>query len=117
MQNVRNIMLSLGAAIAGTKIVRAVSDIEFDDVLSPLGLSRRRSHLGTDLALLSAGMLVGGAVALIFAPMSGRETRERLAKKADELSDAAAGKYREIRDEVRPRIGNALSNHAEARDT
>ena len=115
MQNVRNMLLSIGAAIAGTKIVRAVSDLGVDDMLSPLGLSRRRSHLATDIALLGTGMLVGGAVALIFAPMSGRETRERIARKADELSDAAADKIRELRDEVRPRLGN--SHVSEARQT
>jgi gas vesicle protein len=42
----------------------------------------------------------------MLAPASGRETRQRLAKKADELSDAAADKLREMRDEVRPRFGN-----------
>jgi hypothetical protein len=107
MQNFRNIILSVGAAIAGTKLVRAVSDIEADDLLAPLGLSRRRTHVVQDLALLGAGMVVGGAVALIFAPMSGRETRERIARKADELSDAAADKIRDLRDEVRPRLGNS----------
>ncbi len=112
MENVRNIILSIGAAVAGTKIVRAASEIGFDDVLAPLGLARRRTHIGTDLVLLGTGMLVGGAVALMFAPMSGRETRDRLAKKADELGDAAAGKIRELRDEVRPRLGNS---HAEVR--
>ncbi len=107
MQNARNILLSIGAAIAGTKIMRTVSDLGVDDVLSPLGLSRRRSHLAQDLALIGAGMIVGGAVALIFAPASGRETRQRLSKKADELGGAAADKLRELRDEVRPRLGNA----------
>jgi hypothetical protein len=107
MQNVRNILLSIGAAIASTKIIRAVSDLGVEDVLSPFGLSRRRSHLAQDLALLGTGIIVGGAAALIFAPSSGRETRERLAKKADELGGAAADKLRELRDEVRPRLGNA----------
>jgi hypothetical protein len=111
MQNVRNIVLSLGAAIAGTKIVRAVSDLGMDDVLSPFGLSRRRSHVATDLILLGTGVLLGGAVALLFAPASGQQTRARLAKKADELGDVATDKLRELRDEVRPRLGNA---HAEA---
>lgn len=106
MQSVRNMIFSIGAAIAGTKIVRAVSDIEADDLLAPLGLSRRRSHLATDLALLGTGMLVGGAVAILLAPASGRETRERIASKANELSDMANDKLREIRDEVRPRLGN-----------
>jgi hypothetical protein len=107
MRTLRNIVLSIGAAVAGTKIVRAVSDLEMDDVLAPIGLSRRRSHIVQDIALLGAGMVVGGAVALIFAPMSGTETRQRLARKADELGDAAAEKFREIRDEVRPRLGNS----------
>jgi hypothetical protein len=107
MKNVRNILLSIGAAIASTKIIRAVSDIELDDVLAPVGLSRRRSHIGTDLAMLGAGILVGGAAALIFAPMSGQETRRRLSEKADELGDAAAQKLRELRENAGPVIGNA----------
>jgi hypothetical protein len=112
MQNVRNIILSIGAAVAGTKLVRAVSDIGLDDVLAPMGLSRRRTHIGTDLIMLGTGMLVGGAVALMFAPASGRETRRRIAEKADEFGDAAADKLRELRDDVRPRLSNS---HSEAR--
>jgi hypothetical protein len=114
MQTLRNLIFSVGAAIAGTKIVRAVSDLEFDDVLAPIGLSRRRSHVVTDIALLGAGMVLGGAAALIFAPMSGRETRQRLASKADELGDAAAQKLRDIRDEVRPRLGNSHMSESNA---
>jgi hypothetical protein len=114
MQTLRNLIFSVGAAIAGTKIVRAVSDLEFDDVLAPIGLSRRRSHIVSDVALLSAGMVLGGAVALIFAPMSGRETRQRIASKADELGDAAAQKLRDIRDEVRPRLGNSHMSESNA---
>ena len=107
MQNLRNMLLSIGAAIAGTKIIRTVSDLEVDDVLSPFGLARRRSHLLGDIALLGAGILVGGAAALIFAPASGAETRQRLSRKADELGDAAAEKLRTLRDEVQPRFGNS----------
>jgi hypothetical protein len=114
MQTLRNLIFSVGAAIAGTKIVRAVSDLEFDDVLAPIGLSRRRTHIVQDVALLSAGMVLGGAVALIFAPMSGRETRQRIASKADELGDAAAQKLRDIRDEVRPRLGNSHMSESNA---
>ena len=109
MQNTRNILLSIGAAIAGTKLVRAVSALGVDDVLSPFGLARRRGHLAGDLALLGAGMFVGGALALVLAPASGRETRKRLSRRADELGDAAATKLRELRDEVEPHFGNSLS--------
>lgn len=107
MNNIRNTLLSLGAAIAGTKIIRTVSDLEMDDVLGPLGLARRRPHVAESLALLGVGVVVGGCVALLLAPSSGRETRERIAKKANALSDAAADKMRELRDEVGPRLGNA----------
>jgi hypothetical protein len=110
MQNVRKLLLSVGAAIAGTKIIRAVSDLEVDDLLAPMGLTRRRMHVGQDLALIAAGALVGGAVALIFAPASGRETRQRIARKYEELNEAATDKFREIRDEMRPRLGNASAS-------
>jgi hypothetical protein len=107
MTNMRNVLFSIGAAIASTKIIRAFSDLGLDDVLAPVGLSRRRSHVGTDLAMLGAGILVGGAAALIFAPASGQETRRRLSAKADELGDAAAQKLRDLRENVAPMIGNA----------
>jgi hypothetical protein len=112
MHNIRNTLFSLGAAIAGTKIIRSVSGLDMDDMLAPLGLTRRRPHVAESLALLGVGALVGGAVALLLAPSSGRETRERIARKANELGDAAADKMREFRDEVGPRLGNA---HAEVR--
>jgi hypothetical protein len=117
MNNIRNTLFSLGAAIAGTKIIRTVSDLGMDDVLAPLGLTRRRPHVAQSLTLFGVGALVGGAVAILLAPSSGRETRERIAKKANELSDAAADRMRELRDEVGPRFGNAhLGNtHPEAR--
>jgi len=102
MKNVRNILLSMGAAFAGTKLIRVVSGLELDDVLAPVGLSRRRSHAVQDLALVAVGALVGGAVAIAFAPASGRETRQRIARRADELTDAATEKLRDLR----PRLGN-----------
>ena len=112
MNNIRNTLFSLGAAIAGTKIIRSVSGIEMDDVLAPLGLTRRRPHVAQSLTLLGVGVIIGGAAALLLAPSSGRETRQRIAKKANELSDQAAEKMRELRDEVGPRLANS---HPEAR--
>lgn len=107
MNNIRNALFSLGAAIAGTKIIRSVSGLEMDDVLAPLGLARRRPHVAQSLTLIGVGAVLGGAVALLLAPSSGRETRERIAKKANQLSESAAEKMRELRDEVGPRLGNA----------
>jgi len=89
MQKVRSTLLSLGAAIASTQLAHMVSALELDDVLRPVGLSRRRSRWPGQLAFLGAGIVLGGVGALLFAPTSGEEARLRLAKKAGELGEAA----------------------------
>ena len=43
-----------------------------------------------------AGLGIGAAVALLFAPQSGEETRKQIAEKAHEGSDFVAAKGREI---------------------
>ena len=42
------------------------------------------------------GVLIGGALGLLFAPEPGEETRELVAEKARKLKDAAAEKGRSI---------------------
>jgi hypothetical protein len=101
MHQARNTWLSLGAAIATTKLAHLVSGLELDDVLRPVGLSRRRRHWPSNLALLGAGIVVGGVAALLLAPASGDQTRARVAKKAGELGEAALKKARDVRQELR----------------
>lgn len=95
MHKARNTLLSIGVAIAGTKLVQAMSGLEFNDLIRPLGLARRRGNWPEHLLLLGAGVLVGGATALLLAPSSGRVARERIATKVDELGAAASRKVRE----------------------
>jgi hypothetical protein len=109
-------LLSLGAAIAGTKIAQAVSHFDFDDALSNalggIGLARRRSHIPENLAFLGVGIVVGGVAALLLAPSSGEETREKLSRKVDRLGDAASRKMREVREEmngIAGRVGHEAS--------
>lgn len=116
MQMKNSTLLSIAAAaVASTKFAHMISALEFDDVLRPLGLSQRRGW-SEKLAFLGAGIVVGGVAALLFAPSSGAKTRERLAKKADELGDAAANKVREIgeqlRDEATAAHARYDNNHA-----
>jgi gas vesicle protein len=49
-------------------------------------MNRGRFFLG-GLLRLTFGALIGAAVALLYAPRSGDETRERIRKRADELMD------------------------------
>ena len=101
MHKARNTLLSIGTAIAGAKLAQTLSNLELDDVLRPLRLARRRSHWGESLAFLGAGIVVGGATALLLAPASGQATRERLAEKAKGLGEAAARTVREAEMDMR----------------
>ena len=105
MHKTRNTLLSLGTAIATTKLAQLVSSLELDDVLRPVGLSRRHASWPGSLLLLGAGIVVGGATALLLAPASGKQTRARLAKKAGELGDAAVSRARELGQELRDEVG------------
>jgi len=48
-----------------------------------------------------AGALVGAGVALLFAPQSGEETRERIADRARSLGSRADASWDDLRDELR----------------
>ena len=48
-----------------------------------------------------AGTAIGAAIALLYAPQSGVETRKRIGKKSEEGRDALAGSGREILDRGR----------------
>ena len=101
MQKFKSTLLSLGAAIATTKLAHLFSDLELDDVLRPVGLTRRHSRWPGHLAFLGAGIVVGGVSALLLAPTNGEEARLRLAKKAGELGEAAVKRAREVGQELR----------------
>lgn len=64
-----------------------------------LGLQQHRSATDTSLAMLGAfalGTMVGGAVALLFAPRSGQELRDELGHRLDDA-----------RNRVNERVGEA----------
>jgi gas vesicle protein len=54
-------------------------------------------NLSTKVAYFVAGVGIGAAVALLFAPLSGEETRKRIADKAQEGREYVASKGRELR--------------------
>jgi len=47
------------------------------------------SHIGGYLAAFALGAAIGAGIALLYAPQSGKETRDMLAQKARELKDKA----------------------------
>lgn len=59
-----------------------------------------------------AGLGIGIGVGLIFAPMSGEETRERLSRRAGDLADSARDLVGQGRDRVRDTV-SAIRGKAE----
>jgi hypothetical protein len=101
MQTAKKTLISAAAGIATHQLTQLVSSWDLQRLLTPLGLTRRRSTWPTNLAFLGAGVLVGGVTALLLAPSSGEEARAKLAKKAGELGDAASKQVRELGEQVR----------------
>ncbi len=53
-----------------------------------------------NLGFFLAGLGIGAALALLFAPQSGRETRDLIAQKANEGKDYVTNRSRELREQA-----------------
>jgi len=82
----------------------AMRGLSTEDVLSALGLQRRRSF-GASITPIAtgfaAGALAGAAVALLFAPKAGREMRRELKGRANEVTRRVGAAADEMMTEVR----------------
>ena len=80
-------------------------------------MARDDGGAGNVLLAFILGAVSGAAVALLYAPASGRETRERLAERADEAraraADAAA-RGREAFNQGRETLNTAIERGREA---
>jgi hypothetical protein len=69
-------------------IMELTRDLHIEDIKRALGLNNTR-HAGNDLfgqiSLFGAGLLVGAGLALLLAPMTGNELREKLHDQVDDL--------------------------------
>ena len=80
-------------------------------------MSDRGTSAGTVLVAFALGALAGAAVALLYAPAPGDETRRRLAEKAREArerAEALAREGREFVDRQRETLGAAVDRGREA---
>lgn len=84
-----------------------VAENDLDDTLpdEPVGRSyeneREWNRAGAFGLGVLAGALVGAGVALLFAPESGEETRERIATRARDFGVRADEGWNDLRDELR----------------
>ena len=100
--------LRTGPGEARSRTEYASEDADGYDVTAPpapVGRSfeEERDWRGAGILSLGiiAGALVGAGVALLFAPQSGEETRERIADRARRLGDRADAGWDDLRDELR----------------
>lgn len=90
-------LVSLGSTLAASRLAQGISNLEADDMLRVVGLARRRNHFLENLALVGAGALAGAAVALLLAPASGTETRERMALELGKVKDQTLDALRDAK--------------------
>lgn len=108
-------ILDLVARVA--KVYGTIQSLGLDDVLSRVGLQKRRSGALGIVAGFSAGLVAGAGLALVLAPMSGEKTRRfvkdkfkaalepihargGIEDKAEEVAAAAKDKVVDAKDKV-----------------
>jgi len=71
---------------------------------------------GSKLAFFLAGMGIGAVLALLYAPRSGKETRDYLSQKAEEGRDYIKSKGQELREQADGLVGKGKDLVAEGRE-
>jgi len=79
-------------------------------------MSDRGSSAGTVLVAFALGAMAGAAVALLYAPSSGEETRRKLGEKAREGRDRAESLVRDGREFVQRQRDNISAAVQHGRD-
>lgn len=88
--NFSKALWTIGSLIGAQQAVKVARRFEADDLLGLVGLQRRRSAVQMILpaiGLVSLGAAVGAGAALLIAPSSGAELRQRLSERVDKLTD------------------------------
>jgi hypothetical protein len=82
------VLVSLGTAVAASRAIQMLAHVTSDDVLSTVGLARRRSTTLENAALIGLGIVVGAGAALLLAPTNGEEARRRVGEELGKARDA-----------------------------
>jgi hypothetical protein len=92
-------LLTIGSIIGARVAIRAVQELDLNDVLGVIGLERRRGRAERvlpALAMVAAGAAVGAGAALLLAPSSGAELRRRISERAGDVKERVSEKVTEF---------------------
>jgi hypothetical protein len=92
--------MSLGTAIAASRVAKSVTGFGFEDLLGSIGLERRRGHFLENVGLVAVGAVIGAGAAMLLSPYTGRETRQKLSDEATRLGKTALDAVRERKDDA-----------------
>lgn len=98
-----------------------IGSIQADDVLAQFGLEKRRSNAGriaSTVGLFGTGALVGAGLGLLFAPKTGREMRERIMQRGQELGERGVQTLQGSADSAEAKVSaakNGNGRHVQAR--
>lgn len=90
-------------------IRQQLRDMDSDSILSALGLQREQSMAWPIVGAALGGVVVGAAVALLFAPKTGREMR-------GDLSDYVGKKREQLMDATKSAVDSTKSSIDSAKD-
>jgi hypothetical protein len=96
--------------------LHAARGLSTSDVLSALGLERRRTPIDVIIpaaGLFFAGLMVGAGVALLVAPKSGRETRNELKGRATNIRHRLSESAGEFAHDVREHLQGSSEPRSE----
>ena len=104
---------TIGSLIGAQQAIKTVRGLEADDLLGLVGMQRRRGTVQTVLpaiGLVALGAAVGAAAALLAAPMTGADMRQRLSERVDDLTD----KLNELGESYGLHTSSSLSHESRA---
>jgi hypothetical protein len=115
--NAKKTLFSLGMALASSRFVQRITELEADDVFHLFGLQRRRGNTLSAVGLVAAGAAVGAGVALLFAPEAGTETRKRIGRQVEKLGQSASETVQQVVNELPGRAESHAHNQSGSHHT
>lgn len=101
---------TLGSIIGAQQAAKAVRNVEWNDILGVIGLERRPSVFARALpalGLIAVSAAVGAGAALLFAPSSGDELRNRLSDGLDDMKN----RLEDVKGRVNEKISDKVASY------